>query len=142
MRIVLDTNVVVSALFWTGPPRALLDLAYGGQVTAYTSDELVLELESVLGRPIITAFLDKLGVTPREISLRYTSLSNLLHPAKLPTSVCQDPDDDAILECALAAAATVVVSGDQHLLGLGTFRGVEIVPPAEILKRLAGSNQP
>ena len=142
MRIVLDTNVVVSALFWTGPPRALLDLVYSGQVAAYTSDEIVLELEDVLSRAKFRVLLEKLGVTPREISLRYTSLANLVHPAKLSTSVCQDPDDDAILECALAAAATVIVSGDRHLLALGTFRGIEIVPPAEILKRLAGSNLP
>ena len=116
MCIVLDTNVVVSALFWTGPPRTLLNLIYSAQVTAYTSDELVLELEEVFSRAKFRVLLEKLGVTPGEISLQYTSLANLVRPAKLSTSVCQDPDDDAILECAVAAAATVIVSGDQHLL--------------------------
>jgi len=136
MRIVLDTNTVVSALFWSGSPRRLLDVIYSGRVTAFTSDELILELEDVLSRAKFASRLASEGTTARSASVKYTALATLLQPPKFSAPVCEDPDDDAVLECALAAAAEVIVSGDRHLLKLGNFRGIEIVQAGELLRRL------
>jgi putative PIN family toxin of toxin-antitoxin system len=63
MRIVLDTNTVVSALFWSGSPRRLLDAIYSGQIMAFTSDELILELEDVLHRAKSVTRLSSEGTT-------------------------------------------------------------------------------
>jgi putative PIN family toxin of toxin-antitoxin system len=136
MRVVLDTNTVVSALFWSGSPRRLLDLVYSGRITAFTSDELILELEDVLRRGKFVSRLASEGTTARTASLQYTALATLIQPPKFVAPICEDPDDDAVLECALSAAAEAIVSGDRHLLKLGSFRGIEIMPAGELLRRL------
>lgn len=136
MRVVLDTNTVVSALFWSGSPRQLLDLVYSGRITAFTSNELILELEDVLRRAKFVSRLASVGTTAHSISLKYTALATLIQPPKFSAPVCEDPDDDAVLECALSASADAIVSGDRHLLKLGSFRGVEIMQAGELLRRL------
>jgi putative PIN family toxin of toxin-antitoxin system len=136
MRVVLDTNTVVSALFWSGSPRRLLDLVYSGRITAFTSDELILELEDVLRRAKFVSRLASEGTTARTASLQYAALATLIQPPKFVAPICEDPDDDAVLECALSAAAEAIVSGDRHLLKLGSFRGIEIMPAGELLRRL------
>jgi putative PIN family toxin of toxin-antitoxin system len=136
MRVVLDTNTVVSALFWSGSPRRLLDLVYSGRITTFTSDELILELEDVLRRAKFVSRLASEGTTARTASLQYAALATLIQPPKFVAPICEDPDDDAVLECALSAAAEAIVSGDRHLLKLGSFRGIEIMPAGELLRRL------
>ena len=136
MNVVADTNVVVSALLWFGTPHRLLTAAEAGRLTLYTSPALVDELLRVLTRPTFAIRLEARRATPHELTAGYLRLARLTIPAPLPPVVLDDPDDDAVLACAVAASAQAVITGDQHLLRLETFRGIPIVPPSTFFSKI------
>lgn len=134
MRIVCDTNVILSGVLFGGHCRTILRLVSEGCLEGFTSTALLAELEGVLLRP-------KFRLTVREIEaildlVRQTFV--LVLPGETVAVVADDPDDDAVLEAAIAADAEVVVSGDKHLLDLGTFRDKRIIPPASLIKEMSG----
>lgn len=134
MRVICDTNVIVSGVLFGGHCRAILRLVSEGRLEGFTSTALLIELEGVLLRP-------KFGLTVREVAavvdlVRQTFV--LVLPTESVVVVTDDPDDDAVLEAAVAANAQVVVSGDKHLLDLETFRGSRIITPASLIKELSG----
>ena len=138
MRVVLDTNVLVSAILSRGnPPDSILRAWRRGSFELVTSSPLMRELENVLTRPRIrrrlrwsteerTAFVAAL----REGALVVTTEGEL--------SVIQaDPADNRVLEAAVGAGADYIVSGDRHLLELGSYESVRIVTPARFLAIIA-----
>jgi putative PIN family toxin of toxin-antitoxin system len=131
MRAVADTNVVVSGLLWPGPSRQVLDRARLGIIELYTSPPLLLELEDVLRRDKLVGRLKLAGSTPRRLLLSYSTLAQIVVPQEVPPIIKQDPDDDAVLACALAARAEAIISGDRHLLDLGRFQAIRIITAAE-----------
>jgi putative PIN family toxin of toxin-antitoxin system len=132
MRAVADTNVVVSGLLWQGPPRRVLDLARTGTLDLFTSPALLVELEDVLGRQKFRRRLESAGVDPGELVLGYAALASVVLPTEKPAVIVEDPDDDEVIACALAARAEVIVSGDRHLRSLRSFRGIRIVTAADL----------
>lgn len=136
MRIVADTNVVVSAFLWGGIPRQVLDAVRAHEATLYTSPALLAELTEVLAREKFAPRFEATGLTPARLLDRYRALATLIEPAPLPTPVTRDPDDDPILACALAARADLIVSGDDDLLSLGDYEGIPIRTAAQALKRI------
>lgn len=140
MRIVLDTNVVLSALLWRGPPYRLLDaLRQQSGTQLYSSAALLEELADVLTRPTASKQLAVIGRTAPLVMADYIETIDLVEPRNIPRVVANDPDDDHVLACALAAHADLIVSGDRkHLLPLGSYQGIRIVTPAEALQ-LIGS---
>ena len=132
MRAVADTNVVVSGLLWQGLPRRVLDLARTGKLELFTSPALLVELEDVLGRQKFRRRLESAGVEPGELVLGYAALASVVLPTEKPAVIVEDPDDDEVLACALAARAEVIVSGDRHLRSLQSFRGIRIVTAADL----------
>lgn len=134
MRVVADTNVVVSGLLWKGPSRHLLDLARSGAVTLFTSPQLLAELLDVLQRPKLERRLEQAGVTPWELVAGYGVLARLVTAPQRPAVVLDDPDDDRVLECAVASDAELVVSGDQHLLDLSEHEGIRILRSREAVE--------
>ncbi len=137
MRVVADTNTVVSGLFWRGPPRSILDAASASDIELFTTPVLLAELEDVLGRDKFRDRLAAAGTTAHELMLGYAALVTLTTPAAIEPVVADDPEDDAILACAIAARAHLIVSGDRHLLALGAYRGVEVVDAATLLTRIS-----
>lgn len=135
LRIVADTNIIVSGLLWSGPPRALLDLARHETLELCTSLILLTELEDVLSRPTFRERLRRANVSTRELVVGYAALATLVTPATIPPTVIDDPDDDAVLACAAAAQAAVIVSGDQHLLSLRQFQAIPIVTATALIHR-------
>jgi putative PIN family toxin of toxin-antitoxin system len=133
MRAVADTNVVVSGLLWPGPSRQVLTLARDGQIELFTSPTLLAELEDVLSRRKFTRRLDLAGVGRQDLILGYATLARVILPAEIPPVIAEDPDDDEVLACALAAHAEMIVSGDRHILSLAVFQGIRIVKPAELM---------
>jgi putative PIN family toxin of toxin-antitoxin system len=133
MRAVADTNVVVSGLLWPGPSRRILTLARTGQLELFTSPALLAELEDVLSRRKFSRRLDLAGVGLQDLVLGYAALARVVLPAKIPLIIAEDPDDDEVLACALAAHAAVIVSGDRHVLSLAEYQGIRIMRPAELL---------
>src|SRR5262245_30848710 len=130
MRAVVDTNVVVSGLLWTGPSHRILQLARAGTIDLFTSPILLAELDEVLNRKKFMRRLELARIEPRELVLEYAALARVVHPPGISPVIDQDPDDDAVLACAVAARASIIVSGDRHLLDLAVFRGIRILRAA------------
>jgi putative PIN family toxin of toxin-antitoxin system len=136
VRLVLDTNVVFSALLWRGTTHRLLTaIRQAPDVKLFCSSDLLEELSDVLGRPPSAKRLSVIGKTARDVLEDDASVVEFVEPAEIsPTS--PDPKDDAVLACALAAGAEIVVSGDPHLLNLKQFHRMAIVDPAEAARRI------
>lgn len=126
MRVVLDTNIVISGFFWGGNPRRILEYARSEEIYLFTTQPLLDELEDVIGRSKFKHRLAQANSTPAQFIQKYTALIELVAPATILPTITDDPDDDAVLACAVAARADVIVSGDHHLLKLGSFRDMPI----------------
>lgn len=129
MRIVVDTNVIVSALVFGGVPRRVFELVEDGFCEFYYSPEIQSETCRVLH--------DKFGWDEEKLD-RYLkvfwSLGEEAIPQRRVNAVREDPDDNRIIECAIAAGADVIVSGDRHLLKLEGFEGIAILMAREFLR--------
>jgi len=101
-----------------------------------TSGELIAELTRVLSYPRIEKVLTKRGLTAADLVEQIGLVSDLIVAPALPKPVCRDPDDDAILACALAVRADLIVSGDQDLLVLQEFEGIPILNAAQAMEWL------
>lgn len=131
MIVVLDTNVVISALISTGgPPTQIIDLWEAGAFDIAASAPLLDEVKRVLGYDKVKKYLK---CTPEEIDRLlngWRTASIYVEPEEELEVIKDDPDDNRVLECAVVAEADYIVSGDHHLLDLGEYRGIEILPPA------------
>jgi len=137
VRVVLDTNVVVSGLIWRNAPRQILDAARERRITLCTSSVLLAELAEVLDRGHLAAAITAGHASPEFLMRRYALLAMRVVPAEINPTVIADPDDDAVLACALAAQVDLIVSGDPHLLNLKHYHSIPIVTPVETLKRIS-----
>ena len=137
MRVVADTNIVVSGLLWKGNPRRVLEAARAGTINLFTSAVLLAELEDVLSRERLSKRLASAGVAPHELVLGYAALSSIIQPSNIEPVVLADPDDDAVLACATAAQAGIIVSGDGHLLTLELYRDTRILTAAQLVAELS-----
>jgi putative PIN family toxin of toxin-antitoxin system len=137
VKLVTDTNVVVSGLLWLGTPGQLLEAAAAGQVALYTSPALIAELSATLSYDKLAQRVLHSGLTQHELLQRYLNVAILVQPTAVPHVIPNDPDDDHVLACALAARANLIVSGDRtHLLPLGSYEGIPVVTPTEALRRI------
>ncbi len=137
MRIVLDTNVVLSALLWRGTPHQLLTaIRQQSGVQLYSSTALLDELADVLTRPTATKRLAVIGKTAREVLSDYVEAVELVEPTTVPRVVPTDPDDDQVIAVALTAHADLIVSGDADLLSVASFEGIPIVTAAQAVQRI------
>ena len=137
MRLVLDTNIVISGLLWNGPPRRLLDAAISGAVDLYTSAVLATELREVLAYPKFAQRLSASGETTDRCLGRFLAIANLTAAATLEGAVTADPDDDHVIACALSAQADAIVSGDAQLLNLKHYQSIAIVNATAALALIA-----
>lgn len=139
MRIVLDTNIVLSALLWQGTPHHLLAaIRQQPGVQLYSSTALLEELADVLTRASAAKRLVLIGRSAREVLADYVEATRLVEPVDVPRVVPGDADDDQVIAAAMAARADLIVSGDRrHLLPMVSHQGIAIVEAAEALRRLA-----
>ena len=124
MRVLYDTNVLISGILFGGTPRSLMSAAIRGEVDLVTSPHLMSELEGLLAR--------KFGFSVASASAirsELESLAEVVVPEDVPR-VCRDPDDDAVLAAALKGEAAFIITGDSDLLVLGDHEGIEIITPA------------
>ena len=137
MRVVLDTNVVMSALLWRGAPHQLLEaIRQRPSIQLCSSAALLEELADVLTRPSATQRLAIIGKTAREVLADYVDAVELVEPLSVPRVVPDDPDDDQVIAAALAAHADLIVSGDSGLLRMGSYQSVPIVTAAQAAQRI------
>jgi uncharacterized protein len=139
VRVLPDTNVLVSAFIAGGPPSRVLDEMIDGRIEFVLAAPVLAELERVLSV--------KLNFEPervREIKALLTDLAQevLDPPSGAPEPVTGDSDDDLILACAARAGIPTLVSGDRkHLLPVGRHRGTRIITPQALLAELANSHE-
>lgn len=119
LRLVLDTNVVVSGLLWLGSSRRLLELALDKRIALYSSPVLIDELSQTLHYAKLAERIAALRTTALALSAHYSAMVVPVVTDQIPRVISQDADDDQVLACALTARAHWLVSGDKHLHGLG-----------------------
>jgi len=137
MRVVLDTNVLISALLGVGNPKKIVKAGLEKRYELYLSSEILQE------------FMDKLDVKfdfPREDAIAAFTLlernAEIIDTGKDLKVIKEDPKDDKILECGVAAKANYIVSGDSHLQKLKKYNEIQIVTPAEFMKIMDAYNFP
>ena len=133
MKVVLDTNVLVSATLSDGPPYEILRYCEENTITVITSPGIIEETHDVLNR-------DKIPFSENQVDEfieKVMAISRVVSPEIDLTVVDDDPDDDKIIECAVSADADYLVSGDSHLLNLTEYQGIPIVSPDEFIEELS-----
>jgi len=137
VRLVLDTNLLVSGVISAGLPRQLVDGAKAGEFELCTREVLLAELLDVLSRGKFAARLAQSGLTPEGIVGDLRRIAIVVSPQAVPRVVPTDPDDDHVLAAALAGAADIIASGDKRdLLPLSSYQGIPIVTAGEVVERL------
>lgn len=133
-RVVLDTNVYISALLFGGLPGSLLDLAFLRSFTVIISPALLDELDEKLRA--------KFGVSLEDAAFLRARLENValvVEPREALSVITDDPDDNRVLECAVKGGADLIVSGDRHLLKLARYQGISIVTVRQFMESAEAS---
>ena len=131
MRVVIDTNVLISALFWTGKPKQILNKVRQGEIQFLTSGVLLGELKEVL--------LEKnkqFKLSEEEAERIIEEMRELAEIIQTHTRIaaCEDEPDNRVLECGIDGGAECIVTGDLHLLKLNSFNGIKIMTVMNFLK--------
>ena len=133
LRVVLDSNVLISAVVFGGKPREILERVLWGDLTLIISPAILDEVEAVLGGEKFRFSGEAARIVVQEIE----SLAEIVDPATAVSVVPDDPDDDRVIACALDGRADCLISGDQHLLKIGWYASLPIANPADFLVTLA-----
>jgi putative PIN family toxin of toxin-antitoxin system len=132
-RVVIDTNVVISAFLFGGEPAELIPLWKGAAIQPLASKEIIDEYLRVLAYP-------RFGLSAEEINfILYQEILphfEIVRAKAGPVIIKEDPSDDKFIRCAEAGKATIVISGDKHLIDLGSYGKVKIVTPGVFLGTL------
>ncbi|MDR0321676.1 MAG: putative toxin-antitoxin system toxin component, PIN family [Treponema sp.] len=130
MKVVLDANIFISALFWGGNPRSVLERAINKSDDLFISKEILDEIEDVIGRPKFHAGKNEVEYYIKSIE----EISNKVVPKNKIKKGSRDITDNKYIECAIAANADFIISGDAHLLELRKYRKIKIVSVKEYLE--------
>ncbi len=130
-KVVLDINIFISALFWKGIPHQIFIKILKREILNFTSPQILEELKEKL--------LDKFKLPPEKVKEFLEIIifsSQIVQPKRKLNVVKKDPSDNKIIECALEAKTSFIISGDKHLLEIKECRGIKIVSPKEFLSRI------
>ena len=129
MKVILDTNVFVSGVFFSGPPYRILEAWRDGKIQLVMSQEILDEYRRV-GESLAEQFPN---VELQPMLKLITTNAELFSVQNLPEPVCKDPDDDKFLACALASKCKVIISGDKNLLKVYGFHGIRVIRPRDFV---------
>ena len=128
MKIVLDTNVLISGIFWGGHPKKILEMVVKGTVKLYATESIVKEYFRII---------EKIGKKNPSIvnewNMLLLDLLNIIEATE-EIAICRDEYDDMFIECAVACGAKYIVSGDEDLLVLEKYREIQIITPKKYLE--------
>ena len=130
MRIVVDTNVVISGTFFNGHPRRVVEAIIKSEVDAYATTDIVDEYLGVVKRIIERG----VGAFDGSGFVRFIADLNLIE-SFAEVSICRDPDDNKFLSCAIEAEALYIVSGDKDLLDLKEYEGIRMITAADFVEK-------
>jgi putative PIN family toxin of toxin-antitoxin system len=141
IRVVLDTNVFVSALLIPdSPPARILEFALKGNLRLVMSPGIIKEIGSVFNYPRLKKSMKKHRLSDGEVAdaiLQLLKIAIITPGAEIASGTSRDPADDMVLSCAVEGQADFIVSGDQDLIKLESYEGVKIVTPSAFLKIIA-----
>lgn len=129
-KIVIDTNLFISALGWEGKPRILLNRVIDGEFELLISQKQLIEIKRVLDYP-------KFGFSKEQKERFIKILLQIARIVETKTElniIKEDPSDNMLLECAVETGTKIIVSGDKHLKKLKTYKGISIITVDELLK--------
>ncbi len=130
LKVVLDTNILISSLFWKGNSRHIVDLGISGKINCITSPEILEEIEAVLYEDFPDIPYDKIEQILRDI----LSFSHLVDVDMITVKGLRDLKDTKIIACALSAGTDYIITGDKDLLSLKEYKGIQILSPKAFLE--------
>jgi len=125
MKIVLDTNVLISGIFFSGPPYQILKAWQEGKIQIAVSKDILIEYHRVAEE--LSAKFPNVEIS--QILELLTIHSEMVNTQGLEVSVCEDPDDNMFISCALGSKSRIIVSGDKHLLKISGYQKIEVLKP-------------
>lgn len=129
MKIILDTNVLISGIFFSGPPAQILQAWRDSTIKIILSEEILVEYQRVA---------EELSYKFHEVDIEkiielITIYGEFFEIKNISVSVCEDPDDNKFLECAIASNCKLIVSGDKHLLDVTGYQGISVLKPRDFI---------
>ncbi len=131
LKVVMDTNVFVSGVFFSGPPYQILNAWQSGKFELVVSQEILEEYRRVgeiLGE-------ERPGTDLQPILNFVLEHATLYQSVVLNEPICEDPDDDKFFACALASGSKIIVSGDKHLLKVSGYQGIQVLKPRNFVEQ-------
>lgn len=132
MRVVIDTNVFMPGVFFSGPPYQILEAWRDGEITIVTSSEILEEYRRA-GEHLSKSHP---GINIESILALLTVQAEIVSAPNLREQVCENIDDDKFLACALAAKCEIIVSGDKLLRKVSGYRGIRVLAPRQFLEEI------
>ncbi|MCL2313615.1 MAG: putative toxin-antitoxin system toxin component, PIN family [Firmicutes bacterium] len=133
LRIVLDTNVWVSALIWGGKPATIIEAAEQGKIDIFISEFIVEEISQVLSYPKIEKVYHT-QLTRQQLMEQILKNTKIVEITTKLEAIKEHPADDKIIECAASAKADYIISGDKHLLNVSSYQKTPILPVSDFIK--------
>ena len=130
MKVVLDTNVVISGIFFSGPPSDILRSSSRGKIKLLLTPEIFEEYQRVA----VNLGKSHRGIEINQVLELILMGSELIVAKPLLRPICTDPNDDKFFDCAVAGSAKIIVSGDKHLLEASGSHGVTVLKPRHFLQ--------
>jgi len=131
MRIILDTNVFISGIFFSGPPSQILKAWANQSFQIVLSQQILNEYQRVAED--LSSKFQTIDILP--IIELVTIHGQFVDTQGFNISVCQDPDDNKFIECAVASNCKIIISGDKHLLKLAGYHGIAILNPRNFMEK-------
>jgi putative PIN family toxin of toxin-antitoxin system len=139
-RLVLDSNVWISAFLFGGKPAAVINLARERRVRILMSTELILEIGRALRYEKLRRILERSKRSTETIVAQILAVTQLVETKSQRSWITQDPADDIVLNCAVENSADYIISGDQHILRLRRIGGMQILTPTAFLQQIVDSS--
>jgi putative PIN family toxin of toxin-antitoxin system len=131
MNVVLDTNVFVSGIFFGGTPYKVLDAWRREKFTLVASIEILAEYQRIADE-----LAERYAITDLDIWIELLGMfTKIVKPRRLQMQICEDPDDDKFIACALSVKSPIIVTGDKKLLKVHGTLGLEVLTPAQFIQR-------
>lgn len=134
LKVVMDTNVFVSGIFFSGPPYQILKAWQSGEFELVVSPEILDEYRRV--GEILAEERPNIDLSP--ILTFVVEHAKVYKPVRLKEPICEDPDDDKFFACALASESKIIISGDKHLLKVSGYEGIDVLKPREFVDSYLG----
>ncbi|MHB1349350.1 MAG: putative toxin-antitoxin system toxin component, PIN family [Desulfobulbaceae bacterium] len=129
MKIVLDTNVFISGIFFGGPPSQILQSWRKSQIQIVLTEQILEEYQRV-GNELSTKYFS-INIEP--IIELFTIFGDFVETKGITETICEDPDDNKFIECAIASQSKLIVSGDKHLLKISGYKDIEVLTPRQFV---------